>query len=182
MSNTFYKKRGYRLRRVSAFKTKVGVRFSAIWEKISGPEWHSGHGMKLAAFESKTADYARKGFRLAYVDVRDNYAAIWEAGDPSTQRVFSAITADEYQQQLAALTPQGFRPTRISGLAEGATSRFAVIFEQDTSVEWQARLQLSYADFRKACATMNAQGYRMTDASGHMASKKPSFTGVWERA
>jgi hypothetical protein len=38
VANTAYKKRGYRLRRVSAFKTRAGVRYAACWEYISGPD------------------------------------------------------------------------------------------------------------------------------------------------
>lgn len=181
-SNAYYKKRGYRLRRVSAYKTKDGVRYSAIWELASGPEWHSVHGIDRAAFERKTADYARKGFRLAYVDVRQNYAAIWEVGDPGTQQVFSGLTTDEFQQQHASLAPQGYRPVRISGRTEGGASRFAVIFEKDSGVPWQAKHQMNYAEFHSTCAAMKAQGYRMTDASGHIANKKPVFSGIWEMA
>ena len=35
------KKRGYRLRRVSAFNTHEGVRYAAAWEQLAGPDWHS---------------------------------------------------------------------------------------------------------------------------------------------
>lgn len=181
MTNTFYKKRGYRLRRVSAFKTKEGTRYSAIWELTSGPEWHSAHGMKQAAFDSKTASYAGKGYRLAFVDARVDYAAIWERGDASTQQVFSSLSSSDYQQQLAALVPQGYCPVRISSLMGGGESRFAVIFEKQ-SVDWQARLDLSFTDFRSTCASMSAQGYVMTDATGHLLNKKPAFSGIWQRA
>jgi len=181
MTNTFYKKRGYRLRRVSAFKTKEGTRFSAIWELISGPEWHSAHGMKQAAFDTKTATYAANGYRLAFVDARVDYAAIWERGDPSSQMVFSSLSANEFQQQVAALAPQGYCPVRISSLTSSGDSRFAVIFEKQ-SMDWHAQVDLSFADFRKTCAIMKAQGYRMTDASGHVLNKKPIFSGIWQKA
>ena len=182
LSNAYYKKHGYRLRRVSAYRTKAGPRYAAIWQLASGPEWHSAHGMKRPEFESRNADYASQGFRLAFVDARDNYAAIWERGDASAQAVFSAIAATEYQQQITALVPQGYRPTRISGMAEGTASRFAAIFEKDSGAAWQAQVQMSYTDFKKACATMKAQGYRMTDASGHMLNKKPMFSAIWEQS
>jgi hypothetical protein len=181
MTNTFYKKRGYRLRRVSAFKTKEGTRYSAIWEFASGPEWHSAHGMRQAAFDTKTATYAAQGYRLAFVDAREDYSAIWERGDASAQQTFSSLSSNEFQQQVTALAPQGYCPVRISGFASGGESRFAAIFEKQ-SVDWQAQTDLNFTDFRKACATARAQGYRMTNASGHVLNKKPVFSGVWQRA
>lgn len=181
-SNTHYKKHGYRLRRVSSFMTRHGVRYAAIWEQAPGPEWHSVHGVRHSEFLRNSAEYARKGFRLAFVDVRQDYAAIWEAGDPGTQQVFTAITADELKQQLGTLASQGYRPARISGAAEDGTSRFAAIFEKDSRGAWQAHIQLNHADFNRMSAHLKAQGYRLTDASGHMVNRKPVFSGIWQTA
>ena len=114
------KKRGFRLKRVNAFKTDKGVRYAACWEQTSGPQWHSRHGMNQAGFESANADFAKQGFRLAYLDARVHYAAIWEKGDASTQQVFARLTPSEYQQQYATLIGQGMRPARISlSVADG---------------------------------------------------------------
>lgn len=181
MTNTFYKKRGYRLRRVSAFNTQEGIRYSGIWELTSGPEWHSAHGMKQAVFESKTATYAAKGFRVAFLDARAGYSAVWEQGDASQQKVFSSLSSSELQQQVSTLASQGYCPVRISGLNSGGQTRYAAIFEKQ-SVDWQAKIDLNYADFRKACSSMRAQGYVMMDASGHMVSKKATFSGIWQKA
>jgi hypothetical protein len=36
-------------------------------------------------------------------------------------------------------------------------------------------------EFDRANARMLSRGYKMTDASGVMLGKKPSFTGIWEK-
>jgi hypothetical protein len=177
------KKRGLRLRRVSAFKTRKGLRYAACWEQVQGPDWHSRHHMTKQGFDAANADFAKRGFRLAYLDARALYSAIWEKGDASTQQVFSRLTPSDYQQQYAALVGQGMRPTRLSLSFADAAPFVAAIFEKDSgSVAWQSLAQLSATDFHKANAMLKAQGYRMTDASGHMLSGKAAFTGIWERA
>ncbi len=176
------KKRGFRLKRVSAFKTRQGLRYAACWEQIAGPGWHSRHHMTKQGFDTACTDFVGQGFRLAHVDARVGYAAIWEKGDASTQQTFSRLSLTEYQQQYAALVGQGMRPTRISlSFADGAPF-VAAIFEKDSGVAWQSNVGMSTTDFHKANAIMTAQGYRMTDASGHMLSGKATFTAVWEQA
>lgn len=177
------KKRGFRLKRVNAFKTKKGVRYAACWEQVAGPQWHSRHDMTQAGFESANANFAKQGLRLAYVDARVHYAAIWEKGDASTQQVFARLTPSDYQQQYATLVGQGMRPTRISLSLTGSSPFIAAIFEKDDgSVAWQSFAMLSTSDFNKANAALRAQGYHLADASGHMLSGKATFTGIWERA
>ena len=177
------KKRGFRLRRVSAFKTSQGLRYAACWEQIPGPDWHSRHRMTQQGFDAACADFVKRGFRLAHVDARAHYAAIWEKGDASTQQTFSRLTLSEYQQQYSTLVGQGMRPTRLSlSFADGAPF-IAAIFEKDSgTVAWQSNAMMSASDFHKANAMMKAQGYRTTDASGHMLSGKAAFTAIWEKA
>ena len=176
------KKHGFRLRRVSAFKTKQGLRYAACWEQIAGPDWHSRHHMTKQGFDAACADFTGRGFRLTHVDARAGYAAIWEKGDASTQKTFSRLSLTEYQQQYATLVGQGMRPMRISLSFADGTPFIAAIFEKDSGAAWQSNVQMSATDFHKACALMKAQGYRMSDASGHMLGGKATFTAIWEKA
>lgn len=182
MTNHVYKLRGYRLRRVKAFHTSRGVRFSACWQLASGPEWHTRHGMTQPAFDAACADYARRGFRTAYLDVRVHYTAIWERGDPSTQQVVSGLSLADFESRLADLGAQDYRPIRISTTTAVGAPQFSAIFEKAAGVAWLSRHEMSLSDFRKANAQAIAQGYRMTDASGHMQDGKARFAGIWEMA
>ena len=181
VANTAYKKRGYRLRRVSAFKTRAGVRYAACWEYISGPDWHSRHGMTQAEFDSARAEFAAKGFRMTHVDARVGFAAIWERGDTSTQQILTSLTTAEYQTQAAALAAQGYRPVRIAGAAVNGVSRYTAILESGLAGGWQADPEMTVSQLRKTEAAMTAKGFHMTDASGHMLNGKPAFSGVWQK-
>jgi hypothetical protein len=179
-TNSLYKKRGYRLERVSAFKTKEGVRYAAIWELASGPEWHSSHGMSLADFNQARGLYA-KGWRMVHVNAHEKFSAIWERGDGSAQQCLVALSASDFEQQASQLASQGLRPLRISTSAEGNTPRFTAIFDKNDSSAWQAQHAMNAAQFDRANAAMLSQGYRLTDASGVMLGKRPNFTGIWEK-
>lgn len=181
MTNHKYKTRGWRLKRVSTFKTKYGTRYSACWQLASGPEWRTRHGMGLRAFEKARDEYAARGFRMTHVDARDHYAAIWERGDASSQQIFAGLSAAEYESKYAELAGQGFRPARISIAAGGGQARYAAIFEKSNGVEWQERHAMTVADFRKATAEMTQQGFVMTDASGHIVAGKATFSAIWEK-
>lgn len=180
--NHDYKKHGYRLRRVSAFSTRDGVVYSGLWELAAGPDWESTHAMPAAKFAVACNDFKQRGYRMTHIDARVNYAAIWERGDNTLQKVFPALTLLEYQQQLEILTTEGYRPHRISATAVAGVPQFAAIFEKASSVAWQSKYQMSAADLRKADSAAKAQGYRLADASGYMLDGKPNFSGIWEKA
>jgi hypothetical protein len=182
MNNMAYKKRGYRLRRVSAFDTKAGVRYAACWELASGPDWHSRHGMSPAAFASACAEFSAGGYRMTHVDARVGYAAIWEKGDPASQQIVTALAPPDFDAQSASLAAQGFRPVRTSIAGDNGSSRFTSIFEKSSGGTWQASSQLALAQLRKIETAMMAKGFRMTDASGRMIAGKPLFSGIWEKA
>jgi len=180
--NHDYQKHGYRLRRVSAFNTRLGVRYAALWELASGPDWQSVYAMPLAKFEKASDDLKQRGYRMTHIDARVNYAAIWEKGDTTSQQVFPSLTLLEYEQQYSILTAQGFRPHRISMSAQGSVPSFAAIFEKATVVPWQSNHQMTATQFRNTIVTAKAHGYRLTDASGYMLGGKATFTGIWDKA
>lgn len=182
LANEDYKKRGYRLRRVSAYNTNGGVRYAGIWERVSGPEWHSRHGMTQTAFESAHTEFANKGFRMTHVDSRLGYSAIWERGNAGAQQILTAVPAAKFGRQVAALTAQGMRPLRVAGAAANGASCFTAIFEKSSANDWQAQTHMNPAQLNSATAALTAQGYRMVDASGHMLNGKPTFAGIWQKA
>jgi hypothetical protein len=179
-TNSLYKKRGYRLERVSAFRTKEGVRYAAIWELVSGPEWQSRHGMSIADFNLAHGQYD-KTWRMAHINAHERLSAIWEKGDGTIQQVLVALSRTDFESQAGQLTSQGFRPLRISTSAEGNTPRFTALFEKNNGSVWQSQHLMTAVEFDRVNARMLSRGYKMTDASGVMLGNKPSFTGIWEK-
>jgi len=180
--NTTYKSRHYRLRRVSAYNTSGGVRYAGVWEKVKGPEWHSRHGMTQGQFAKSVVELAGQGFCMTHADARVGYAGIWEKGDSSSQKIVHGLSSKDYQQQAAAFAAQGLQPIRISGASTDHGSHYTAIFEPSTVTAWYANNEMTPDAFAAKDADLTAQGYRMTDASGHMQKGKPLLSGVWELA
>jgi len=179
--NRSNKKHGFRLKRASAFNTRAGLRYAAIWEKAAGPDWHSRHGMGRSDFESACYDFGRKGFRLVHVDARQTYLAIWEKQAAGSQRWFSALTPRDCETQFSTLGAQGLRPTRLSLSASGGSPSLAAVFDGDSGQPWFADPLMNASDFAKTGAQLKSQGYLLTDASGFMIHGKPHFSGIWEK-
>ncbi len=181
-----YRARGYRLRRVSAFQAKAGLRYAAIWQYASGPEQQAHRGLTRADFTRMAAGLAQSGFRLSHVDASSTdagvrYAAIWERSQGGEQRVFAALTGREYVRTRAELSAQGFRPLLISGHAESGASRYAIVFQKSAASGWEARHRMTASVFAGKARAMQARGALLTDASAHVASGRMVFSGVWER-
>ena len=179
---TTYKRRHYRLRRVSAYNTSGGMRYAGVWEKTAGPDWHSRHGMTQGQFAKSIAELSGQGFRMTHADARVGYAGIWEKGDSSTQRVVHGLSSSDYKQQLAAFAAQGFMPVRVSGASTDHGSHYTAIFEPNTVTAWYSNHEMSPSAFYAKDTDLTAQGYRMTDASGHMQKGKPLLSGIWQQA
>jgi hypothetical protein len=178
-TNHKYKTRGYRLKFVSAFETREDKRFAAAWHLASGPDWHTNHNMSRPKFEKERDDYARRGYRMTYVDARSNYSAIWEQGDASGQQIFSQLTKDEYEGKRDQLAADGYRVVGLSAYAEGSSSHYAAIFDKGAGPATEAHHHMTASQFRNTQTTLAKRGWRLLDASGHMVNGKPLFAGIW---
>jgi hypothetical protein len=181
-----YALRGYRLRYLKAHETAKGTRYAAIWQYASGPMQQVSEDMPLAQLAEKSARLAQRGYRIAHLDVRGTtaeprYMAIWEYGG-APQKVSAGLTSSEYQEQSAALTSQGYRVRQISGYGLEGQSRFAAVFDRSDAGKWEAQHQMSAAAFGEKSRALGAQGYLLTNISGHMAGEHPVFSGLWEKA
>ncbi|HXL99170.1 MAG TPA: hypothetical protein VN932_04510 [Rhizomicrobium sp.] len=180
-----YRLRGYRLRRLDGFQTASGPRYAAIWQYANGPAQQAQPGMTQAEFEQRSARLEQQGYRLAYVDGSGSssgptYCAIWEKRT-AVQDAGAMLTAADYERKLSAQAAQGFRPRGISGYAVDGQSRFAAIFEKSAGPAWVADHRMTAQGFKTKNAALLAQGYSLTDVSGHAIGKQPVFSGIWEK-
>ena len=180
-TNHKYKTRGYRLKFVSVFETREGKRFAGCWQFAAGPDWHTAHNMSRPKFEQQRDDYAKRGYRMTYVDARANYSAIWEQGDATSQQIFSTLTTDEYERKLSELGADGYRLLSLSAYAEGSSTHYAAIFEKSAGPAWQAHHHMTASQFRSQQTTLTKRGWRLTEANGHMVNGKPLFAGIWQQ-
>ena len=181
-----YRRRGYGLRRVSAFQTRRGLRYAAIWQFGYGAPAQIRLGMTLAEFRAAAELAGRQGLAMTHLDASATaqgarFAAIWKKSDGPAQDVRAGLTGTQYEQQCATLAAQGFAPSQIAGYAQDGEARFAVVFVRD-GVQRQAVHAIAAEDFRLRSRAMVAQGYSLRDASGFVAGGQPYYAGVWDKA
>ena len=178
-------KQGYRLKCVSGYVSN-GERYAGLWVKEGGPEWQARHGLSAADYQTAFDDFFKKGFRLTWVSGYESggtvkFAAIWEKKPGPAWEARHNLSAADYQKAFDDFYKQGYRLVHVSGYAAGGSPRFAAIWEKSGGPAWQARHNLSAADYQKAFDDFSKQGYRLKDVSGYNVGGQDFYTGIWEK-
>ncbi len=178
---------GFRLKYVNGYAAGSEPRFAAIWEKEGGPAFQARHNLTGAQFQQTFDQLVGQGFRLRVVSgytvgAEPHFAAIWEKdGGPAFQARHN-LTAAQYQQTFDQLTAQGFRLVYVNGYTVGSEPRFAAIWEKTGGPAFQARHNLTAAQYQQTFDQLVGQGFRLRLVSGYAAGGQPRFAAIWEQA
>lgn len=184
-ADTRYGTRGYGLRRLSAFETKHGTRYAAIWQLGFEHAANVRHDMTLTEFRGDLDRFAAAGYSLSHVDAHatalgPRFAAIW-SHSRSHQRVIADLTAAQFNAQRDVLAAEGMHPVQVAGYATANEPRFVAVFAGDADRR-QVDLAVAAVDFHRHSMLMMSQGHRLLDTSGYVIGKQPFYTAVWQRA
>ncbi len=179
--------KGYRLKTVSGYTVNGQVRYAALWEKTAGPAWAARHGMTAAQYQQAFNDYAKKGYRLTYVNGygvgnQAYYAAIWEKTSGPAWAARHGMTAAQYQQAFDDYTKKGYRLRHMSGYNVGGTAYFAAIWDKSSGGAWVARHNLTAAQYQQAFDDYGRQGYRLKVVSGYQEGGQDRYAALWEKS
>ncbi len=162
-------------------------RFAAIFEKQNNaPQWVARHGMTSAAYQTEFTKWTQQGFRPTRVSgyIVNNqiyYAAIFEKrinGNAWAAR--HGISAADYQTEFTKWTGQGFKLTDISTYTLNGQDYYAAIFEKiNNAAPWQARHNMSAAQYQTEFNKWTGQGYRLTMVSANGSGK---YAALWEKS
>ncbi len=179
-------RRGYGLRRLSAFQTKDGVRHAAVWQLGRKTPALVRHGMTQAQFRRAAEAGIRGGLAMVHVDACTTeagvrFAAIWERTVAPAEKISSGLTAEVLAHERAALAAGGYQPRQIAGYELRGEAHFAVVFAKRA-----ARQEVDHAiaaeKFRARDNAMRARGYALREASGYVAGDFPFVAAIWENA
>jgi len=96
--------------------------------------------------------------------------------DPAWFSMFY-LPASQYQQQLNALSSQGYRPTQLSAVTFGGQQYYGAIWQQESSI-WQTAWGLTTQSIQTTGQNWVNQGYQFSDIQGYVS---PTGT-VWYSA
>jgi hypothetical protein len=160
--------------------------FAAMWEKTGGSAFQARHNLTATQYQQTFDQLVGQGFRLTYVNgyaagSEPRFAAIWEkTGGPAFQARHN-LTAEQYQQTFDQLVGQGFRLRVVSGYSAGGQLRFAAIWEKTGGPAFQARHNLTAAQYQQTFDQLVGQGFRLTYVNGYSDGSEPRFAAIWEK-
>ncbi len=180
-----FRKQGFRLVYVSGHAVNNQPRFSAIWEKSSGPAWEARHGLTAAQYQKTFDDLKKAGYRLRHVNGysvngKDFYAAIWDKSAGPAWAARHGLSSADYQKAFTDLTGQGYRLKVVSGYRVGAQDRYAALWEKTAGPLFAARHGIRGDFYQGVFDNFYYQGYYPTYLNGFASGSAEKFNGIWE--
>jgi len=133
-------------------------------------------------FEQLTAQGYRQTSISGYREGNDlRYIGIWtKDGTTNAWESRVELTSAKYQEAFNRTTGQGMMPAFMSGYSDGAGGgRMAAIFRKQPGVEWNARHDLTAADYQKAVTENAAKQFRPATLAIYPSAKGPLFGVVF---
>jgi hypothetical protein len=166
--------------------SRFNTRFAALFDKGDGSAWQARHGLSAEAYQSTFDLLVRQGYRLTYVcgyseGTGARFNAVWQLRNGPAWQARHGLTNDQYQMAFDNLLGQGFKLVCVSGYAENGQARYAAIWEQRASSDWQARHGMSRSQYQQTFDQLAADGYAPVQVCGYRVNVDVRFAGIWER-
>ena len=178
---------GFRPVQVSGYTEGDEARFAAIFSQSPSGAWEARHNLTSQEFQARFDALASKGYRLRDVsgytiDGVQRFTGIWEQADGPAWQARHGQTSEEFQATFDQLTGAGYRLIRVAGYRVNVGVRFVSIWELRDGPSWQARHNLTPAQYQQTFDALVAQGYRLISVSGYSNGGQPMYAGVWEQS
>lgn len=92
------------------------------------------------------------------------------------------LTPAQYQQAVGELKDKGLRPQLVSCYNLDSQERFAGIWTEAGNVAWEARHNLTPAEFQAKFNELLSQGYRLDSLSGYTVGGQERFVAIWSKS
>ena len=177
---------GFRPVQVSGYTEGNSARFAAIFSQSPSGAWEARHGLTSEEFQARFDVLAREGYRLRdisgyTIDGVQRFTGIWEQADGPAWQARHGQTSEEFQATFDQLTGAGYRLMRVAGYRVNVGVRFVSIYERREGPPWQARHNLTSAQYQQTFDALVAQGFRLTSVSGYSNGGQTLYAGVWEQ-
>jgi hypothetical protein len=175
---------GYRLVRVSGYEAGGEALYAAIWTQAEGPAFEARHGMTSDQYQGVFNQLASRGYRLSWVSgyaVAGEilYAAIFEKSSGPAWFARHGLSSQDYQAAVDDALSKGFRVQHVCGYSLDDQSYFAAIWQKWEGRGWQARHNLTSAQYQAAFDEFTHQGMRLVDVSGYAVGGEALYAALW---
>ena len=112
---------------------------------------------------------------------QERFAAVFEQRQGVPFEARHNLTAAQYQQTFDQLVGKGFRPVVVSGYAVNGQERFAAVFEKRQGERFEARHNLTAAQYQQTFDDLAGKGFRPVVLSGYAVKGQERFAAVFEQ-
>src|SRR5919109_1344416 len=152
-----------------------------------GTPWVARHGLTAAQYQTTFTHLVKKGYRLKTVSGYTSggavrYAALWVKQGGPAWAARHGLTSSKYQAAFDHYKKTGYRLTHVSGYAVGGAPRFAAIWQKTSGPAWQARHNLTAAQYQQTFEDLKSKGYRMRGVSGYNVGGTDLYAALWEKS
>ncbi|HYZ75922.1 MAG TPA: serine hydrolase [Gaiellaceae bacterium] len=152
-----------------------------------GTPWVARHGLTAAQYQTTFTHLVKKGYRLKTVSGYTSggavrYAALWVKQGGPAWAARHGLTSSKYQAAFDHYKKTGYRLTHVSGYAVGGAPRFAAIWQKTSGPAWQARHNLTAAQYQQTFEDLKSKGYRLRDVSGYAVNGKDLYAAIWDKS
>jgi CubicO group peptidase (beta-lactamase class C family) len=162
------------------------VAFATSACKLEAQTWQARHNLTPAEFQSTFNDLFKQGYRLkqmsGYVSNGERYAGLWLKESGPEWQARSGLSAADFQKNFDDFFKQGYRLTWVSAHEAGGSVRYEGIWEKKPGPEWQARNNMTSAEYQQNFDTFKKQGYRLVHAYGYTSGGSARFAAIWEKS
>jgi len=174
---------GYALEWVDGFDVDGKVYYNAVF-RPKGAATAAFHGLSGAQYQQRFDEYTGKGYRPYQVDSYGgsggaHYAAIFRKQSGPAYKAYHGLPADQHQQHMDTWTADGYRPRNVSVVSSGGQRRYSAIYEKADIGSWQAKSQLTAAEYQQAFDDNAKQKRHLVYVNAYMHGGQPQFSAIW---
>lgn len=166
--------------------SRFNTRFAALFVPDSGEAWQARHGMDGAAYQNLFDTLPGQGFRPSFLSAYSEgrgarFNAVWVKRGGPTWVARHGLTGAAFQVLFDQLVADGFSPVVVSGYAENGQDRYAALFEQGPTSEWQARHGLLPNEYQATFEALASAGFVPVQVCGYRVNFGLRFAAIWQK-
>jgi hypothetical protein len=165
----------------------AGMLFLAAVANAVASDWEARHNLTGAQYQATFTALLGKGYRLVSVSGYDDgqgqarYAAVWKRQAGPAWIALHGLTSAQYQAAFEDALKKGYRLDFVTGYAVGATPYFAAIWSKRGGPAWEARHNLTAAQYQAAVDELQAKGYGLRHVSAYTVGGTARFAAIFEK-
>lgn len=178
---------GFRLVHLAACAAGGEDRFSAVWEKASGPQMSIKYGVPVGEVEMLAESLAEEGQRpvriaAASFDRRVEFTGLWEKTDEPPRELEFDLSDRQLQRAMRTRTAKGFRPIQICGYVSNRRVRFACIWEKSAGPPREIVTALTEANLQRVRQRRARDGFQPIQIHSYTPAARALYAVIWEKS